>query len=51
MENLGTAKTVAELIEVLSKLDPDSGWYGWDDGCIIITGKDGSSETGYIEGC
>lgn len=49
MENFGSAKTVEDLIKVLSTLPPECEWYGWDDGCIIIVDPITKNELGFIE--
>lgn len=49
MENLGTAETVADLIALLKTLDPTLGWYGWDDGSIILEDLKTRKDIGFIE--
>lgn len=45
---IGTAETIEDLISLLKDQPADHKWYGWDDGCIIITDTKGE-DTGFIE--
>lgn len=50
MKNLGKAKTLAELVAILTPLaisNPGLTWYGWDDGSLIVTDTD--KDVGYID--
>lgn len=47
MNNLGVAKTLKELQEkinlAIELLGEDAGWFGWDDGSIIMESKKGKA--------
>ncbi len=50
VEEIGKAKKVGDLIKLLQKIDEECGWYGWDDGCIIITSPEfPHDDIGYIQ--
>jgi hypothetical protein len=49
MKNFGKAKTVDELIKLLSGLPPFYTWFGLDDESLILVDPTTDTEVGYIE--